>query len=76
MGAFVSHPKGYVKRLDEKLIRDTILAGAKDPVARNDVGRESLKWQFMEGGVGTIKTLPNQKFAHPLRSEFDAVKTV
>lgn len=76
MGAFVSHPKGYVKRLDEELIRSTILAGTKDPVARNDIGRESLKWQFMEGGVKTITTLPNQKNANPLRSEFDAVKTV
>ena len=76
MPAFVSHPKGYVARLDEELIRRTILAGTQDPVARNDIGRESLKWQFMEGGVGTIKTLPNQDNMRPLRSEFDVVKTV
>ncbi len=77
MPAFVSHPtQGYVKRTDEELIRNTISAVAKDPLARNDVGRESLKWQFMEGGIKTIKTLPNQKNMNPQRSEFDVVKTM
>jgi hypothetical protein len=75
MPAWVSKDGKLSPRLDELLVRNTLSTNAKIAVARGDIGRESSKWVFREGGISTIKTLSNKKNFLPQRSDFGAVKT-